>query len=110
MKMPTYKIQVTFPLWLVDNLEGENDIEVIREKLLSVTKEFVKRDGEYLRNNIAFDFIDDDEELPEEDDAVLISGDYIKFLETAMDGGLIPPLPGYKPRSLRDKNKKKRKK
>ena len=108
--LPSYKIQVTFPLWLVDNLEGENDIEVIREKLINATKVFVARDGEYLRNNIAFDFIDDDEELPEEDDAILISGDYIKFLETAMDGGLIPPLPGYKPGFSSRKDKKKRKK
>ena len=111
--LPSYKVMVSFPIRVVDNLESYTDDSAAAEKLLEFAKAFMAREDkeDYIRKNITFEFLDDEETPTDEelDDSILISGDYLEFLKTMMDNGLMPPLPGYTPGFTPKKNKRKKK-
>lgn len=95
------KIEVSFPMWIVDNFAP--DIEnsesnasynsVIADKLLAFAKAFMENEP-FIRKNISFEFVEDNEEMTEEEinEKILFSREYVEFIKTMMDGGIIPPL------------------
>ena len=90
---PRHKIQVSFPMWVVDNFTPETDEGIIADKLLQFAKAFMDKE-DFIRKNISFEFVEDNEEMTDEemDENLLLSRDYVEFLKTMMDGGVIPPL------------------
>jgi hypothetical protein len=110
---PVYKVMVSFPMRVVDNFASYTDDSATAKKLLDCAKAFMSREDkeDYIRKNITFEFLDDEETPTDEelDDSVLMSADYLEFLKTMMDNGLMPLPPGYTPNSTPKKNKKKKK-
>ena len=90
---PVYKIQVSFPMWVIDNFKPETDEGVLAEKLFGFAKAFMEKE-DFLRKNISFEFVEDDGDMTEDeiDENVLFSREYVEFLKAMMDGGIIPPL------------------
>lgn len=90
---PQYKIQVSFPMWVIDNFTPEHEDGVVAEKLFQFAKAFMDNE-DFMRKHISFEFVEDDEDMSEDeiDENVLFSKEYVEFLKAMMDGGLIPPL------------------
>jgi hypothetical protein len=90
---PVHKIQVSFPMWIVDNFESEPDSGFISEKLLGFAKAFMEK-PDFIKKNISFEFVEDNEDMSEEDmeENILLSREYVEFVAAMMHGGIIPPL------------------
>jgi len=92
--LPLYKLNITLPIYYVDNLQNFTG-EELDEKVKEIVLELVKSEPETVLNWMDYTIERGNaDEIPDEElqDKVRFSAEYVLFLKTMMDAGVIDRL------------------